>query len=215
MATHISILAWRIPWTEEAGRLQSMGSQRVRHNWATNTHMKPERKKKKKKERNSWISITCNGKSQHSSTYIYFVKLRMNDNHCFWSSQTLAMDKIKYIVKGISFQFKIAIKHLGEWIKAFSFQFHIWVILSQREVSYAFLGINFLYLWYKDTILKVIYKNIKRILFFMELKHSHGQWEYWQKAEIKFKVVSFHILLLSVFSLSLFLEKEHSNNLRL
>ena len=31
MATHSSILAWRIPWTEEAGRLQSMGLQRVRH----------------------------------------------------------------------------------------------------------------------------------------------------------------------------------------
>ena len=31
MATHSSILAWRIPWTEELGRLQSMGSQRVRH----------------------------------------------------------------------------------------------------------------------------------------------------------------------------------------
>ena len=31
MATHCSILAWRIPWTEEPGRLQSMGSQRVRH----------------------------------------------------------------------------------------------------------------------------------------------------------------------------------------
>ena len=31
MATHSSILAWRIPWTEEAGRLQSTGSQRVRH----------------------------------------------------------------------------------------------------------------------------------------------------------------------------------------
>ena len=31
MATHSSILAWRIPWTEEFGRLQSMGSQRVRH----------------------------------------------------------------------------------------------------------------------------------------------------------------------------------------
>ena len=31
MATHSSILAWRIPWTEEHGRLQSMGSQRVRH----------------------------------------------------------------------------------------------------------------------------------------------------------------------------------------
>ena len=31
MATHSSILAWRIPWTKEAGRLQSLGSQRVEH----------------------------------------------------------------------------------------------------------------------------------------------------------------------------------------
>ena len=31
MATHSDILAWRIPWTEEPGRLQSMGSQRVGH----------------------------------------------------------------------------------------------------------------------------------------------------------------------------------------
>ena len=35
MATHSSTLAWRIPWTEEPGRLQSMGSQRVRHDWVT------------------------------------------------------------------------------------------------------------------------------------------------------------------------------------
>ena len=32
MAAHSSILAWRIPWTEEPGGLQSMGSQRVEHN---------------------------------------------------------------------------------------------------------------------------------------------------------------------------------------
>ena len=32
MATHSSILAWRIPWTQEPGGLQSMGSQRVGHN---------------------------------------------------------------------------------------------------------------------------------------------------------------------------------------
>ena len=32
MATHSRILAWRIPWTEELGRLQYMGLQRVRHN---------------------------------------------------------------------------------------------------------------------------------------------------------------------------------------
>ena len=34
MATHSSILAWKIPWTEELSGLQSMGSQRVEHNWA-------------------------------------------------------------------------------------------------------------------------------------------------------------------------------------
>ena len=37
MATHSSILGWRIPWTEKPGGLQFMGSQRVSHNWVTNT----------------------------------------------------------------------------------------------------------------------------------------------------------------------------------
>ena len=35
MAPHSSTLAWKIPWTEEPGRLQSMGLRRVRHDWAT------------------------------------------------------------------------------------------------------------------------------------------------------------------------------------
>ena len=35
MATHSSTLTWKIPWTEEPGRLQSMGSLRVGHDWAT------------------------------------------------------------------------------------------------------------------------------------------------------------------------------------
>ena len=34
-ATHSSILAWKIPWTEKPGRLQSMGSQRIRHSGVT------------------------------------------------------------------------------------------------------------------------------------------------------------------------------------
>ena len=38
MATRSSILAWRIPWTEEPGRLQSKGLQRVRHDWRVLTH---------------------------------------------------------------------------------------------------------------------------------------------------------------------------------
>ena len=37
ITTHSMILGRRLPWTEESGKLQSMGSQRVRHNWATNT----------------------------------------------------------------------------------------------------------------------------------------------------------------------------------
>ena len=38
-ATHSSILAWKTPWTEEPGGLQSVGSQRVRHDWATNPYL--------------------------------------------------------------------------------------------------------------------------------------------------------------------------------
>ena len=38
MATHSSILAWKIPWMEDPVRLQSMGSQRVGHDWATSLH---------------------------------------------------------------------------------------------------------------------------------------------------------------------------------
>ena len=38
MATHSSILAWKIPWMEEPGRLQNMGLQRVGYDWATSLH---------------------------------------------------------------------------------------------------------------------------------------------------------------------------------
>ena len=38
MATHSSILGWRISWTEELGILRSMGSQRVGHNWSDSAH---------------------------------------------------------------------------------------------------------------------------------------------------------------------------------
>ena len=39
MAAHSSILAWRIPWTQEPGGLQSTGLQRIGHDWVTNTHI--------------------------------------------------------------------------------------------------------------------------------------------------------------------------------
>ena len=75
MATHSSILAWRIPWTEEPGELQSMGSQRVRCDWATITHSLLfytfARKEVKVKVAQSypalWDSMDCNlpGSSVH------------------------------------------------------------------------------------------------------------------------------------------------------
>ena len=39
MAIHSSTIAWKIPWTEEPGRLQSMGSQRIGHNWVISFHL--------------------------------------------------------------------------------------------------------------------------------------------------------------------------------
>ena len=42
MSIHSSTIAWKIPWTEEPGRLQSMGSQRVGHDWVTSLSLSPE-----------------------------------------------------------------------------------------------------------------------------------------------------------------------------
>ena len=50
MVTDSSIVIWKIPWTEEPGRLQSMGSQRVEHDLATKEQQRPRGKKKKNKE---------------------------------------------------------------------------------------------------------------------------------------------------------------------
>ena len=47
MATHSSIVAWRIPQTKESARLQSMGSQRVRHDWATKQQKEGEKEEEK------------------------------------------------------------------------------------------------------------------------------------------------------------------------
>ena len=49
VATHSSTLAWKIPWTEKPGRLQSMGSQRVGHDWMTSLSLSVLGKKCKMK----------------------------------------------------------------------------------------------------------------------------------------------------------------------
>ena len=59
MAIHSSILAWRIPWTEEPGRLQSMGSQRVGHDWATKHHTAREKIIIKRPLGENQCGLTC------------------------------------------------------------------------------------------------------------------------------------------------------------
>jgi len=56
MATHSNILAWKISWPEEPGGLQSMGSQRVAHDWETNTYLYVEYKCNYLQNRNRLIS---------------------------------------------------------------------------------------------------------------------------------------------------------------
>ena len=51
MAIHSSTIAWKIPWTEEPGREESVGSQRVGHDWATSLSLSP------KQEKNKYITI--------------------------------------------------------------------------------------------------------------------------------------------------------------
>ena len=66
IAIHSSILAWRIPWTKKSDGPQSMGSQRVGHNWETNTHTRRQkigtqnsRRHLMKDDINRWRGIPC------------------------------------------------------------------------------------------------------------------------------------------------------------
>ena len=60
MATHASTLAWRIPWTEEPGRLWSMGSQRVRHDWSDWAHSMPKQEEDGGQP-GVWVDYTSRG----------------------------------------------------------------------------------------------------------------------------------------------------------
>ena len=63
MATHSNILAWKIPWTEEPGGLQSMGLQRVGHDWATSLSVGY---KNENQRGNKGLKIFLNLKSDNS-----------------------------------------------------------------------------------------------------------------------------------------------------
>ena len=69
MATHSSTLAWKIPWMEEPGRLQSMGSLRVGHDWATSL----------------WLFLSCIGAGNGSPLQCSFLENPW-DSGAWWAA---------------------------------------------------------------------------------------------------------------------------------
>ena len=60
MATHSGTLAWKIPWMEEPSRLQSIGLQRVRHDWGTSLHLTSLQCRENRVQfslSNSWVTL--------------------------------------------------------------------------------------------------------------------------------------------------------------
>ena len=76
MATHSSILAWKIPWTEKPGGPQSMGSQRVGHNWAqcsfarAHTH----RKEGPRGHYAKWNKLVTKGQTLYEFTHMRYLE---------------------------------------------------------------------------------------------------------------------------------------------
>ena len=79
MAPHSSTLAWKIPWGEEPGRLQSMGSLRVRHDGATSVFHFPQHTKSTCKILNFYFSLSL-------SLFFYFDRLSFRE--FYWCIKT-------------------------------------------------------------------------------------------------------------------------------
>ena len=89
MAAQSTILVWRIPWKEEPGRLQSTGSQRVRHDWATSLSLSTQTKKElRENSRMAFVaySLCFTVRNYFCGLQSYF-KFRLNRNNTFsWAS---------------------------------------------------------------------------------------------------------------------------------
>ena len=89
MAAHSTILAWRIPWKEEPGRLQSTGSQRVRHDWATSLSLSTQTKKElRENSRMAFVAYSlCFTVRNYFCGLQSYLKFRLNRNNTFsWAS---------------------------------------------------------------------------------------------------------------------------------
>ena len=82
MATHSRTIAWKIPWTEEPCRLQSMGLQRVGHDWATSLSLSRGFAPK-----GSFLAWSCQGPSLlWAPANPHHLRKTTNASRCFWLS---------------------------------------------------------------------------------------------------------------------------------
>ena len=103
MAAHSSILAWKIPWTAELGRLPSMGSHRVRHDWAISLWIKVESQfqdKDKKADYNNWMLV--------SPSKLHWNPNTQSDDIRRWGLWGWLGHKGRALMKGISILIKEA-----------------------------------------------------------------------------------------------------------
>ena len=76
MATHSSVLAWRIPWKEEPGGLQSLGSQRVRHDWVMSISLILIKKKTQQIRTKKELSQTDDGNLFLKTQLISYLRVK-------------------------------------------------------------------------------------------------------------------------------------------
>ena len=110
MATHSSLLAWRIPWTEEPGGLQSMGSQIIGHDWGSSAPRHAEDLKNLPKVTPSFLLMCIAG-----------VSLFHADS---WTKSTLQNQSVWFLLLegGASF---VIVENRGEEDKRMKFVFHM------------------------------------------------------------------------------------------
>ena len=88
MATHSRILAWRIPWTEEPGGLQSMESQRIGHGWSDLAQMHTEDLKNLPKVTPSFLSMCVAGISPfHADSWTNQLNGANQSDSCSWKEE--------------------------------------------------------------------------------------------------------------------------------
>ena len=125
MATHSSILAWRIPWTEEPGGLQSMGSKRVGHDWVTNTLTQYHLSFRTLQLHS--VGFTESFKEQHSH-FLITILILARAKETKWFRQNLGKSQSQALVL-------LLCSPITKWPPEYSFSFPIfyWFSISKLE----------------------------------------------------------------------------------